>query len=1109
MRNVLIVDDNQINREILKRILSKEYMTIEAANGQIAYNYLKESKLKISAVLLDISMPVMNGKEFLKEYKENTAIKRLPIIVLTQQEGVDSEVEALSLGATDFLTKPYNPKVILHRLRSLIALQEASSKVLFLERDVLTGLYTKYIFVERARKVLQDNKNKDFKILLFDFENFKLVNDLFGLKVGDRILKEFANCLKSVETDNIHLMGRLVGNQFVVFTEVKNVSFLQKNWIETFIEKYADKIKIHIRIGCYIIEDRKIPIEVMCAYAKSAADMNRGKFESKVCFYDEYIRNKMLEEQMVVNEMETAIEKEQFVVHYQPKYNLLDKTLFGAEALVRWKHPTRGLLFPGQFVPIFEKNGFITNLDIYVWERTCQDLKRLEKQLPPGFSFSVNVSRVDIYNPNLINILKGLVQKYDINIKNLHLEITESAYIDDSGILIGVINKLREFGFVIEMDDFGSGYSSLNMLIKVPVDIIKLDLFFLSKNSDKAKKNQMLKFILNLARSMNLEVIAEGIETEEDRNLLVGIGCKIGQGYLLDKPMEIEQFENRIEINQSLLTLGIPQYCSSIEVQMNKLVAHDEVPFGIATFKKNTESLIFINKAFLKLLSYKESNRYEFRKISKLILSENFKRTLDLKIMKLDEGSNDLISFQSQLLNTEGSLVDCTFFLTKFISNHFEYLQLYAFKNSEVERNENSSLINQIPGGIYKVRLDDYKRIFYASDTFYKIIGFTREEYKEKFDNNIMDFVYLNDQNKYLKVYEEGEFSGLRILQYRIISRNGNLQKVMEVRHLVKDENNVKFIVSFVFLISSCLVNDSEMVNQKCYKMIIPFIRNFLFEWDKKTDVAIFSDTLASELDINPEIQDFSKRLIKSNLIENKSKTEFEKALSLIYQGIDFQEFDGKILTKNGKYSWFKFSISSIKDSVGNVQKVIGYLSDITKQKNDFSKIKILAEKDALTDLLNHRAFQQKVEAKLLKIESYCAFAMMDLDDFKKTNDVHGHYCGDFVLKEVSSRIESIVIDNVYLSRLGGDEFSAFFFNLKDKKQLETILESVKDILSKPMLISPTESYLQNISIGAVFFNKNSHLSFDDCYKKSDMMMYDVKRQGKNFWKIEDLTKEE
>ncbi|MDD4082565.1 MAG: EAL domain-containing protein [Sphaerochaetaceae bacterium] len=1109
MRNILIVDDNQINREILKRILSKEYKTIEAANGQIALDFLKEDKNKLSAVLLDINMPIMNGNEFLEEYKKNTSIKRLPIIVLTQKEGVESEVEALSLGATDFLTKPYNPRIILHRLRSLIALQEASSKVSVLELDSLTGLYSKIVFVERTKLILQKYKDKKFKILLFDFENFKLINDLFGIQAGDKILKEFAECLKSVKVDTINLIGRLVGNQFVVFTELENISFILRKWLEDFIDRYSDKIKIHIRIGCYIIEDTTIPIEVMCSYARSAADMNRGKFENKVCFYDEYIRNKMLEEQMVLNEMETAIEKEQFVVYYQPKYNLFDNTLFGAEALVRWVHPTKGLMYPGQFIPIFEKNGFITNLDIYVWEKTCQDLKRLEDKLPSGFSFSVNVSRVDIYNPNLINILIGLIKKYNIKIENLHLEITESAYMDDSERLIGVVTKLRDLGFIIEMDDFGSGYSSLNMLIQVPVDIIKLDMFFLSKKSDQKKKNQILKFILNLARGMDLKVIAEGIETEEDKTTLMGLGCSLGQGFLLDRPLQIMDFENRLEINQSLLTLGIPQYCNSIEVQMHKMFAYDEMPFGIATFNKTTGNLILINKAFLKLLSYPEEDRYEYKKISNLIFKDQFKQNLDLQINKLEEERKEFISFQGELIDKKGLSIFCTFFLSKFVYNNFEYLQLYIFKNKEVEEQENCRLINQIPGGVYKVRFDDNKKISLASDNFYKIIGYTPEEYKDKFKNDVEKFVYYNDRKEFLKVFEEGEFSGIRILEYRIISRDGNLQKVMEVRHIVNKEQNVKSIVAFVFLISSGLINDVETVNQKCYKMIIPFIRNFLFEWDKKTDTAIFSNMLANEFDIDSVIKDFSKKLLKSNLIEIKSKNEFKKALSLVNQGIDFQEFDGKVLTQKGNYNWYKFSISSIKDSVGDVQKIIGYLSDITKQKNDFSKIKILAEKDALTNLLNHRTFQQKVEEKLLNIDSNCAFAMMDLDDFKKTNDIHGHYCGDFVLKEVSNRIESVTTSNVYLSRIGGDEFSAFFYNLKDKNQLEEILKSVREVLSKPMLISPTESYLQNISIGAVFFNNKANLSFKDCYKKSDMMMYEVKRQGKDFWKIEDLTKED
>lgn len=240
--------------------------------------------------------------------------------------------------------------------------------------------------------------------------------------------------------------------------------------------------------------------------------------------------------------METALAKGQFEVYLQPKYQIRDGRLAGAEALVRWNHPEWGLQPPGEFIPLFERNGFITKLDQYVWERVCALLQEWDRKGYPSINISVNVSRLDIYNTDLADVLTSLVRRYGLSPDRLHLEITESAYTDTSRQLIETLGTLRRLGFVIEMDDFGSGYSSLNMLAEMPIDVLKLDMKFIQTEITRPTGQGILRFIVDLARWMKLRVVAEGVETREQLERLQNDGCDYAQGYYFAKPMPVESF---------------------------------------------------------------------------------------------------------------------------------------------------------------------------------------------------------------------------------------------------------------------------------------------------------------------------------------------------------------------------------------------------------------------------------------------------------------------------------------------------------------------------------------------------------------------------------------
>lgn len=549
-KKILVVEDNQINRTMLNEILSAEYTVLEAENGQEALDILKEHSEEISLILLDIVMPVMDGYTFLSVMKGEPAYTSIPVIVTTQSESESDEVTALSHGATDFVAKPYKPQVILHRVASIISLRETAAMINLIQYDRLTGLYNKEFFYQRVRTILSQHPEQEYDIICSDIENFKLVNDIFGTPAGDRLLCEVANLYTEIGGDK-GFYGRLNADQFACLME-RCPKYSQEEFmkINLRINTLSNAKSVVTKWGIYPIEDRSISVEQMCDRALLAARSIKGQYGKYYATYDDKLRSKLLREQAIIDSMETALAEGQFLIYFQPKYRIKDDQLTGAEALIRWKHPKWGFQSPGEFIPLFEKNGFITKLDQFVWEGTCAILEEWEKKGYPPIPVSVNVSRADIYNADIAKTLTKLVEKYNLPPSRLHLEITESAYTENPDQIIETVRLLRELGFIIEMDDFGSGYSSLNMLNKMPLDILKLDMKFIQSETAKPIDQGILSFIMDLARLMNLGVVAEGVETREQLDRLLEAGCDYVQGYFFAKPMPCQEFETLIKEQQ-------------------------------------------------------------------------------------------------------------------------------------------------------------------------------------------------------------------------------------------------------------------------------------------------------------------------------------------------------------------------------------------------------------------------------------------------------------------------------------------------------------------------------------------------------------------------------
>ena len=429
---------------------------------------------------------------------------------------------------------------------TLEEMRRAENTIEILKRDPVTNLLTEKIFYERAQVMLEENPGQAFDIIAVDIERFKIINDAFGTAAGNQLLSDLSVCLLDIRVDEKSLFARIRADLFAVLVpREEGVYGRLEHSLNCFLKNYPLPMRLTVKIGVYQIEERDIPVERMCDRAFIAAGSIKGMYAEKIVFYNNAMREKMLFEQKILDTMVEALEQGQFQIHLQPKVRVNTEEVVGAEALVRWEHPELGLLSPADFLPVFERNGFIYSLDLYVWHKVCSAMQRWRQMGGADIPVAVNVSRMDIYHGDLPSLFTELVKDYGLEPKNLHLEITESAYISDSRQLLLVVEQLRKTGFVVEMDDFGSGYSSLNMLSELPVDVLKLDLKFLRTGTDAGRRHRIMQAVIDLAHTLHLLVIAEGVETKEESLLLEEMGCQYAQGYYYGRPVPENEFEKR------------------------------------------------------------------------------------------------------------------------------------------------------------------------------------------------------------------------------------------------------------------------------------------------------------------------------------------------------------------------------------------------------------------------------------------------------------------------------------------------------------------------------------------------------------------------------------
>ena len=546
-RAVMIVDDDQINRELLGYIISDRYDLLYAENGQAALDTLRQREAAVSLILLDLKMPVMDGFEMLQALKEDERLRVIPVIVLTSE--AEAEVDSLQRGAVDFIKKPYDmPSVIRARVARIIELAEDRRIINHVETDPLTGLYNRDFFFEYAAKMDLSAAQGKMDAVVIDLDHFHLFNEMHGREAGDQVLRQVASGIREELEHTLGICCRSDADTFYIYRAHAEDH-------QQLLERVASRVPgagegtIHLRMGVCTRTDMVEDIVGRFDRARAACNSVRGNYLSSIAFYDDVLYRHDIHAQRLVSEMRDAIRQKQFRIHYQPKYDITGPRprLQSAEALVRWQHPELGLISPGVFIPLFEQNGMIRDLDSYVWAETARQIARWRERYGRVIPVSVNVSRIDLFDADLPERLNAIRDENGLPFGALLLEITESAYTEDTASAIDVIHRMRDLGYPIEMDDFGSGYSSLNMLLQMPVDAIKIDGGFMRAIARQGSSAWLIDTLVDIARHLEVPTIFEGVETEEQYRLIRASGGHAIQGYYFSKPLPAEQFEQLIE----------------------------------------------------------------------------------------------------------------------------------------------------------------------------------------------------------------------------------------------------------------------------------------------------------------------------------------------------------------------------------------------------------------------------------------------------------------------------------------------------------------------------------------------------------------------------------
>ena len=1152
-KRVLIVEDNIVNRNILVKILSSEYETLQAENGKVALRIIEEQYRELSAVVLDLYMPEMSGKELMSVISEDKKFSNLPILIATGEHNAELESECLSLGAWDFVTKPYNAAVIRLRLRNIIGRSQITlmQKIRYLaERDPLTNAYNRPHFFDETVKMLEENKGTRFVMIRMDVDHFRLFNSAYGTKAGNMLLLKLAEGIEHNLKENqvsVYTYGHLESDVFCICIPYHETQ-LEKilNQSENEIQGYSASYRLKASFGLYVIENTEEnmeEIEEMYSHTVDASRVCKDNMNLLFAYYTREMGKRAERAQQLTNEMASALKQEQFQVYLQPKYSIETGKPCGAEALVRWLHPTWGMVSPGDFIPVFEQNGLIIQLDYYMWEHVCMLLQKWNREGREMFPVSVNISRISLYNPKIVEDIVGLTEKYNIPRYLLNLEITESAYMSSQDMMKEIIDKFHEMGFLILMDDFGSGYSSLNTLKDIDVDILKIDMKFLPTGHNNAKSEKILASVARMAGWLGMPVVVEGVETKEQRDFLESIGCTYVQGYFYARPMPVPDYEllissqNKVQEDKKQNPEEILSDFDTIwssDSSTGALLKGISVPFAIMEYGNYQMDILRSNKAFVEQFKGNHLEKYLIHKENSKLLN-----ALDEIVISKDKNECECLFVMPQG-NTAWYQIHLCFIGTIGKTS----LVSATFTDITIERkleNELNSVFHVLKGP------EKTKSSLLIVDD----LAMSREVLVTLFEDEF-DILQASDGEEGLEILGNHEDNIAAILLDMMMPKMGG-REFLSYKNKMENAADIPIIVISAEDDEAMQIHMLENgVNDYVTKPFIPAIvkkrlRNVL-EYNSRfrtlvreyRDVNNLFQTHKGNISLSsyalPEVREmihFMNRIFDLVRLVDPSQTavitigDDDSVREIPYSC--FSIWGKSVRCENcssmcamtsrcalNKFELLKKDIFYVVSQPVEVrladgetrQLILEIASKVKNEKNMEQK-----EADELYDILNHTygliyedtltsAYNRRFFDDMLflhhgqnQVARKLSIVMADLYHFGKINDLFGHQTGDRVLKDVVEAIKKNIRENDSVVRYGGDVFVIILPDC-DEKQVELSIKRFRAAI-RDVFYGPGNTISVEVDFGYAISSDFSHGSeeLQTMMQQADEMMYQSKRR--------------
>lgn len=954
-RTLLIVDDVKSNRNILKNMLCDEYNLLEASHGNEALAVMTSEFKQISAVLLDLVMPIMDGYEVLDYMQKDTVLSQLPVIVTTGQTDAGSEEHALSLGAKDYVSKPYKSAIIKQRIRNTIKLRETSAMVNALQRDRLTGLLSREAFFERVAEVVSQKESGYYVMACFDVNKFKVINDQYGTKKGDEVLRHIAAVFRNgfeaiggfccrISADNFAMLYPSSFKNSKEIVEIRDKSS-SVSWLVS---------PLTFSIGRYTITEPEMPPSAMYDRAIIAADSIRGRYDTRIAEYDEPMRSDLIHEQEIVTEMESALLAGNFEVWYQPQYNHSTGALIGAEALVRWRHPQKGLIPPGTFIPVFEQNGFIYSLDKFVWEEACRFLRSELDSKGSSLPVSVNVSRYDAMCPEIVSVITGLVEKYNIPVELFRLEITESAFSDSTSRIISVVKELIARGFTLEIDDFGSGYSSLNTLKNVPAQVVKLDMKFLEDDEGSQRGGNIIESVVRMAKWLGMSVIAEGVEKKDQADFLRSVGCNYIQGYYYSKPLPGEDYEKLCDTadrEEKLLAMETVENLDNNAFwnpsSMDTLIFNSYV--GAACIYEYSGGKVEMLRATEKYaqiiggagITIEDALKINWAKSFDESSGKRFASAIEVSIATKKEVTGEYVFLDLPGCPHETYLRST---IRVIASAGEQYLVYCISENVTAQRQAEQrghrlteqlqAVLDNVHCGITAVIPEGNRaRFVINNDKYFSILGYTKKQYQDEIGKDSYTTVFPEDRERIAKIikhaYETGETA---TVEYRAVQRDGSVIWLRSnVSEAAFDGIEEKVQLMTYVDISANKKAEQELRDASAQLQSITddmpggFMRLRVLP-DGTVKPLFFNKGFCAFMGMEPEKLTEIYRKNPFFGVKQEDVPSAQQTLLKMLESGETQNARCRILKRDGSFAWFSVFGSTTTDETGNKHLNIYYL---------------------------------------------------------------------------------------------------------------------------------------------------------------------------------------